>query len=1105
MNKSMKRYISIIAFAFAVTGWAQTQPIITGIDKKIGTANEIVTISGSGFVATPVVYFGTGQSTNVTFISANQLQAEVPASATSGPITVINQNGPPRLSATSSAHFSIAFDKDDAGLSFSPPALGTGITMGDFTYDLCLCNLDGDANNLLDVVVTNDDDTNLNILRNTSTVSSTSFVTTTFDNEGDNSHNADCADLNGDGLPDLVVTTNNAGGAIHIYQNNSTPGSISLASAQTKIVLPAATSGQRSPKRVRLFDVDGDGLKDIVVGVFTDGDRSFFVFLNTSGANVLFDPTPIEIVVDANIENTGALYPGDFDNDNRIDVVVIPTGATDQLHIMKNKSVPGTVSFELATSFGNQRQRNNVVAGDFNNDGFIDIATDNPTNSSVSVFENNGSLSFAETSYSATGSNGWGLDVGDLNGDGLTDIVMTSLSSQIVYFENTSTTSVSFANGVIRSTTGPVRNVKVGDLNNDGKPDIGFTDNSVATGVGQFNTITNNLCMTPVIAPASGVFCNGSEFILRATGGENVTYTWDVSHGGAAPTISETDNEIDLNAYGPFTGSISVTVNAAVAGSTSCNIGADSDPVGFSIGSAAQAQPTINDPGIVCLGDNFTLTSSTTGLANYYWSGPNGFSETTNIASVEVSASAEYINSGTYTLIVDDGDCQSPEQTIDIVISGPPVTTIESSNCDNGTITLEVPDFSSQFTYQWKRDGGNVGTDSPSHTDSQAGTYTLDITDGDGCTYTTDDFEIYTSSYTGPSFGAVNEVCIDVETTFDADQTGSGIDNVWEVEDPSSNVTSFSGDQLVTTFTTAGSWEVRLYSTYSSPNTVGLGCTSKTITVSNLPSYAIESNSVDNTGPVTKCPSDNLTLSFSEVGSGDILTVTWDSLGTDVVANTLLVNEPGTYNATYTTNTGCEETVSLQINNFPDLGLTATDPDGVFTPSIVDGEVELGNGQLSLTLSVDASVTGTVWGVVDGSGEATIEASGNSVLITPETPSVIIEVTGTTSDACTETEQILVIGGTFLARKSFSPNGDGTNDFWGIVNASVLEACSVYILDQRGRTVFQTDAPFDEVDGVSQIWDGNFNGTQVPEGVYYFVLKCDDSARNQSGSILLAR
>ena len=42
-------------------------------------------------------------------------------------------------------------------------------------------------------------------------------------------------------------------------------------------------------------------------------------------------------------------------------------------------------------------------------------------------------------------------------------------------------------------------------------------------------------------------------------------------------------------------------------------------------------------------------------------------------------------------------------------------------------------------------------------------------------------------------------------------------------------------------------------------------------------------------------------------------------------------------------------------------------------------------------------------------------------------------------------------------------------------------------------------------DGGSVVWDGTFEGTPVPPGVYYFVMSCSDAQFSQSGSIMLAR
>jgi gliding motility-associated-like protein len=116
-------------------------------------------------------------------------------------------------------------------------------------------------------------------------------------------------------------------------------------------------------------------------------------------------------------------------------------------------------------------------------------------------------------------------------------------------------------------------------------------------------------------------------------------------------------------------------------------------------------------------------------------------------------------------------------------------------------------------------------------------------------------------------------------------------------------------------------------------------------------------------------------------------------------------------------------------------------------------------------------------------------------------------VTGQTAEGCDESESVEISGGGPRPRKTFSPNGDGLNDCWEIVNSSGLTGCEVYILDTRGAIVFKTELPLDPVlpAGPDCIWEGDFNGKDVPEGVYFFVVKCTDGSQNLSGSILVAR
>ncbi|HSJ85664.1 MAG TPA: VCBS repeat-containing protein, partial [Anaerolineales bacterium] len=110
-----------------------------------------------------------------------------------------------------------------------------------------------------------------------------------------------------------------------------------------------------------------------------------------------------------------------------------------------------------------------VGIGDFNGDGFNDVAITNSSQLFIYTQSNTGSL--VNTSVYDAGSRPESLAVGDLNNDGRTDIVLTNFSSNTIsvflqQMDGTLTPRVTFP-----TSTGPDA-VAVGDVNSDGLDDI---------------------------------------------------------------------------------------------------------------------------------------------------------------------------------------------------------------------------------------------------------------------------------------------------------------------------------------------------------------------------------------------------------------------------------------------------------------------------------------------------------------------------------------------------------------------------------------------------------------------------------------------------------
>ena len=79
---------------------------------------------------------------------------------------------------------------------------------------------------------------------------------------------------------------------------------------------------------------------------------------------------------------------------------------------------------------------------------------------------------------------------------------------------------------------------------------------------------------------------------------------------------------------------------------------------------------------------------------------------------------------------------------------------------------------------------------------------------------------------------------------------------------------------------------------------------------------------------------------------------------------------------------------------------------------------------------------------------------------------------------------------------SFTPNADGMNDTWNL-DFSAYNSVSVQVFSKWGQLVFESNNPIVQ-------WDGQYNGTDLPAGTYYYILKLDESV-DQNGPLTIVR
>lgn len=155
------------------------------------------------------------------------------------------------------------------------------------------------------------------------------------------------------------------------------------------------------------------------------------------------------------------------------------------------------------------------------------------------------------------------------------------------------------------------------------------------------------------------------------------------------------------------------------------------------------------------------------------------------------------------------------------------------------------------------------------------------------------------------------------------------------------------------------------------------------------------------------------------------------------------------------------------------------------------------------TISLGYSITlngtgGTIYSWAPSSG-----LSNSNIQNPVASPTVTTTYTLTVTDAngCSgsSTIKITVLEDfNFTIMNLITPNGDGKNDVWYIGNIEEYPLCEVSIFTIYDKEIFNA-SPY------KNDWDGSYNGTELPDGTYYYVMKCPDSDKELKGFITLLR
>lgn len=100
---------------------------------------------------------------------------------------------------------------------------------------------------------------------------------------------------------------------------------------------------------------------------------------------------------------------------------------------------------------------------------------------------------------------------------------------------------------------------------------------------------------------------------------------------------------------------------------------------------------------------------------------------------------------------------------------------------------------------------------------------------------------------------------------------------------------------------------------------------------------------------------------------------------------------------------------------------------------------------------------------------------------------------------CTRTDRVAIRAlKSILPPNTFTPNGDGINDYWDIKNLKLYEGSIIEIYSPQGQIVYRSV-------NYAKPWDGMLNGKQLPVGTYYYVINSNSERRLLSGYVTLLR
>jgi flagellin-like hook-associated protein FlgL len=308
------------------------------------------------------------------------------------------------------------------------------------------------------------------------------------------------ADLNNDGNLDIIVKDIGGGNPLYTYLGNgdgtfrssvsSNSGGFDFSGGQFKDLngdgyldfIQAAESGNYfrvalglgdgrfatsavysgapagTVRGLAVEDFTGDGVYDVIA---SQSNGTLSLYTGTGSGTFTFTRTFLAMG-----SQSANITAGDFNNDGKLDLVVSHEGSGFNTGIILGN---GDGTFRAVSTYPTGLNTHSAFLSDFNNDGNIDLTITQRFNGNIVTLIGNGDGTFRYGATASINAEG-GFSVGDFNNDGITDIVGSENATGLL--------TMRFGNSdgsfraAITQATALYGSLTTGDFNKDGITDL---------------------------------------------------------------------------------------------------------------------------------------------------------------------------------------------------------------------------------------------------------------------------------------------------------------------------------------------------------------------------------------------------------------------------------------------------------------------------------------------------------------------------------------------------------------------------------------------------------------------------------------------------------